>query len=429
MSKVKSNSAKNPPLVKRALSAHAVFGIAISAILYIICLSGTIIVFKDEIKVLEQRGEPTVEQISASAVQDMAVTGLALDPQSEHMILYLPTDTIARARVQTAMKQHYVDAQGQLSVPYQHKWSDFLFFLHYYLHLPYSFGMIVVSIFGVFLFGMSISGILAHPRIFKDAFAFRRSKSEQIKQTDLHNRLSVWTAPFHVSNSLTGAIIGFAGLWGLTLGNLKHAGDTEAVFEPIYGAEIAADETKAPIANVEKALEYMQVHYPDIPPNLIIIHEPGTVGQFMQVYAQHKQRLIYAEKYNFDGAGDFIGTVGSSDGHMGQQLYDSIYKVHFGSFGGWPVKLAFVVFGLCLLNIITAGMNIYFIKRRAKGRASPRLEGAWKGVVWGVPTMLILTFISAMIWPASAVSLAKVFWGGIVCSIIGLAIYRGRTIV
>lgn len=424
MSDTPSHTVTRKTFVKRAISAHSVFGIAISAVLYIICLSGMVIVFKDEIKTLEQRGEPSVTQISAGAVQKMAINGLVADPKSGHMILYLPTKAIPRARVQTAAQQHYADADGALSVPYQHKWSDFLFYLHYYLHLPYSFGMIVVSIFGVFLFGMSISGFLAHPNIFKDAFAFRRSKSEQIKQTDLHNRLSVWTAPFHISNSLTGAIIGFAALWGLTLGNLKHEGDTEAVFEPIYGSEIAANAEAAPIANIKKALNYMQTQYPDIPPNLIIVHEPGTLGQFVQVYGQHSRRLIYAEKYNFDGDGKFLGTVGSLDGHMGQQVYDSIYKVHFGSFGGWPVKIAFVIFGLCLLYIITAGMKIYFIKRRSKGHTVAKLEGAWKGIVFGAPAMLILTFIGAIIWPTSSVSLAMVFWVGIAASSVGSAILQ-----
>ncbi|PCI53266.1 MAG: peptidase [Alphaproteobacteria bacterium] len=420
MSVTSSNTSQ--PLAKRALSAHSVFGLAISAVLYIICLSGTVIVFKDEIKTWEQRGEPRVEQMSASAVQAMADNGLAAAPETGHLILYLPTDNILRARVQAGAEQFYVDAQGEVSVASRHKWSDFLFDLHYYLHLPHSFGMLVVAIFGVFLFGMSVSGFLAHPSIFKDAFAFRRSKSEQIKQTDLHNRLSVWTSPFHITNSLTGAIIGLSVLSALALGNLKYEGNMETVFEPIYGTEPTANEAPAPMANVEKALNYMAQHFPDIPPNLIIVHEPGTKGQFVQVYAQHTRRLIYAEKYNFDGKGTFLGATGSADGQWGQQAYDSIYKVHFGSFGGLPVKIAFVIFGICLMYIITAGMNIYFIKRQSKGRAAPKLQRAWKGLVFGAPVMLMLTLVLAMIWPAGSLSLAAVFWFGVGAMSIGFAV-------
>ena len=96
--------------------------------------------------------------------------------------------------------------------------------LHYYLHLPRSFGMQIVAIFGVFLFAMSVSGFLAHPNIFKDAFSFRKKRSARLKMVDLHNRLSVWTAPFHLSNSLTGAMIGLATISAIFVGMLKYDG-------------------------------------------------------------------------------------------------------------------------------------------------------------------------------------------------------------
>ena len=34
--------------------------------------------------------------------------------------------------------------------------------------------------------------------------------------------------------------------------------------------------------------------------------------------------------------------------HLGQQIAASIYNLHFGNFGGLPVKLAYIVFGIAL---------------------------------------------------------------------------------
>ena len=402
-----------PSLVKRSLSAHSVMGVTISAILYIICLSGTVSVFKNEIARFEQKGEPAVTFLSPSAAQQAAENGLNADSKTKHLFLHMPTKEYDRAIVETDNKETYIDPKGALADGIAHPWSEFLIDLHYYLNLPMSFGMIVVAIFGVFLFAMSISGLLAHPKIFKDAFTFRRSKSPQLMYADLHNRLSVWTAPFHLTNSLTGAMIGLFSLSVVALSPLKYDGNNEAVYAPVFGSEPVVDEAKAPLANIATALAYMAKNHPDKEPMYVIVHDPATKGQYVQIMAEHSRRLIYAEKYNFNGDGEFLSTVGSADGTVGQQVADSVYKIHFGQFGGIAIKLAFSVFGICLLFIINAGMRIYLLKRRNKGRAMSDVEGAWAAVVWGAPALFIITFLMASFVPASHSILLPTFWLGL----------------
>ena len=214
-------------------------------------------------------------------------------------------------------------------------------------------------------------------------------------------------------------MIGLAVFSIAALAPLKYDGDREAVYSPVYGAEPIVDAAVAPLARIDLALEYMAEQHPDKPVVYVILHDPQTAGQYLQIMAAHPRRLIYAEKYNFNGQGDFLDTTGSADGTIGQQVADSVYKVHFGQFGGMPVKIAFGFFGICLMFIISAGMNIYFLKRRNKGRAADGLQGAWKGVIWGAPILLIGTFVAVGFYPALAGYLAVIFWIGLVIS--GLA--------
>lgn len=414
-----SNAAE--PLAKKSLAAHSAVGLVISAVLYIIVLSGTVSVLKSDIYLIEQSGEPVVEHLGPAAAQKAAEKAMELDPESLHLYIHMPVDGNPRAIVETDNKEVYYTEDGEMSVPTHVPWSDFLIDLHYYLNLPTSFGMKIVAIFGVFLFCMSITGLFAHPNIFKDAFAFRRSRSKQLLQVDLHNRLSVWTAPFHISNSLTGAMIGLAAFSALAVGELKYDGDYEAVFEPVFGSEPPADHTKAPVANIAAALTYMAENHPEKPPVYVILHDPASAGQYLQIMAEHPDRLIYAEKYNFTMNGEFIDTVGSADGTLGQQVADSVYKVHFGNFGGMPVKLAFVIFGTCLLVIITAGMNIYFLKQKTKGRDLSGFERAWRVIQWGAPALLLATFLLALL-PVE-LPFAAVFWGGLGVMIL-LSVFR-----
>src|SRR3546814_13053298 len=69
-------------------------------------------------------------------------------------------------------------------------------------------GIFLVGLIGVALLSSLVSGILAHPRIFRDAFHLRLGGSKRLQEADLHNRLGAWALPFHIFISLTGAFLG-----------------------------------------------------------------------------------------------------------------------------------------------------------------------------------------------------------------------------
>ena len=97
-------------------------------------------------------------------------------------------------------------------MPERIAWNDFLVHLHYTLNLPSLVGITIVGAFGVMMLALSLSGVLAHPRIFRDAFRLRARNNAGVGLADWHNRLSVWTLPFGIAIALTGALIGLATL-------------------------------------------------------------------------------------------------------------------------------------------------------------------------------------------------------------------------
>ena len=306
---------------------------------------------------------------------------------------------------------HTVNAAGELTGEYETPWNEFLIHLHYYLNLPTSFGMIVVAIFGVMLVAMAVSGFLAHPRIFRDAFRLRRRGQPRLVQADLHNRLSVWTAPFTIIVAATGAIIGLFSIVAIVLAQTSFDGDRTALSQAIFGAEHPVDETPADLADVGGALASMDTAAAEANPFLVIVHDPLTAGQHTAIYGEHHDRLIYGETYEFNAAGAFTGTGGYSDGEAGQQIAMSTYYLHFGDFGGLPVKIAYFVFGIALCTIIAAGMNIYFLKRAEAGRAMPGLASAWSALVWGTPALLALTLLASL-FGVQGSWLVALYWAG-----------------
>lgn len=401
-----------PTTVKRALSAHAAIGLLASALLYLVCLTGTLAVFYAELQRLEQPDAPEMVGIAPDAVQRGVESVLASEagkPLTSHLFVHLPVEDLPRATITTDTQAFHLHSDGAMAMPETIAWSDFLVQLHYMLNLPVLVGITIVGGLGVMMLALALTGVLAHPRIFRDAFRLRARSAGGTALADWHNRLSVWTLPFSVAIALTGAIIGMATVTAYGLAAANYDGDVEAVYGPVFGAEGEPDKRPGPIPNVAAALRHMAAEYPDVEVTYVTLHDPVTMGQHVQIVGSHQRRLIFGEYYDFDAAGNFEGTTGLADGEIGQQAAASTYGLHFGNYGGLPVKLAYGVFGLALTVICATGTYIWLGKRRRRGVSEPRLPAAWNGVVWAVPIALAATVLARLLIGNDA-PLVPIFW-------------------
>ncbi|WP_338425283.1 PepSY-associated TM helix domain-containing protein [Sphingopyxis kveilinensis] len=413
--------------VQRALSGHAAIGLLASALLYLICLTGTVVVFYQEWQRIEQPGAPEMAAIAPDAVQRAVAAVLATEkdkPGTTHLYVHMPVEGLPRTTITTDHQAFHIEPDGRIWGREEVAWADFLLGAHYALNIPGLVGMTIVGIFGVMIVALALSGVVAHPRIFRDAFRLRARDNHGVGLADWHNRLSVWTLPFSLAIALTGAMIGLGvvGAYGLAAAFYKN--DVEAAYAPIFGEEAAPDAAPAPLANVAAPLAWLAKNRPDVRPTYIILHDPQTRGQHIQLIAEHPRRLIYGETYEFGADGSYHGKVGLSDGHMGQQLAASTYNLHFGNYGGLPVKLAYIIFGLALTIVVATGTSIWLGKRQRRGLHEPRLRAGWDGVIWGVPLALTLTFL-ARILVGNGAPLIAIFWT-LTIAIPLLAIMRPR---
>ena len=417
--------------VKRALSAHAAIGLLAGALLYIVCLSGTLLVFYEEWQRFEQATPPQMTEIDPDAVQRGMAAILATErgkTPTTHFYVDLPVAELPTTRVITDTQQMHVDAQGRLVGPEEIAWANFLYGLHYTLNIPVAQGVVgitLVGILGMLMIALALSGVIAHPKIFRDAFRLRTRHGGGVALSDWHNRLSVWTLPFSLAIALTGAVIGLGTVASYALSERFYGGDTEAFYATIFGEEGKPDPTPAPLPDVASALRYMAANHPEVRLTYVTVHEPGTVGQVVQIVAEHPRRLIFGEYYMFDSAGRFQGTAGLADGELGQQAAASNYDLHFGNYGGLPVKIAYALLGLALTAVCATGSYIWLGKRRRRGLDEPRLRAAWDAVVWGSPIALALTLIVRLAFGNTA-PFAAIFWLALVAGVLAAVVAAGR---
>ncbi|MET0238747.1 MAG: PepSY-associated TM helix domain-containing protein [Sphingobium sp.] len=415
--------------VRQALSAHGAIGLLAGALLYLVCMTGTVVVLYQEWQRVEQPGAPEMAAIAPDAVQRGMAAVLASEkgkPPTTHLYVHLPVAGLPRTTVTTDTQAVHLRPDGGIAMPEENSWSEFLLALHYTLHLPSTIGMTIVGALGAMIVALAISGVVAHPRIFRDAFRLRARDTGGVGLADWHNRLGVWTLPFALAISLTGAMIGMAAVSGYGLAATFYKGDLGAAYAPIFGGEGKPDKAPAPMPDVAAALRHMERHFPDVEPAYVIVHDPQTAGQHVQVSGLHARRLIYGENYDFDARGRYQGKTGLSDGALGQQAAASVYNLHFGNYGGLPVKIAYMVFGLALSAMTATGISIWIAKRKRRGLGHASLTRAWDAIVWGGPLALVLSFLARQ-WLGNGAPLVAVFWAGLLALlVIGLIWQNAR---
>ena len=393
-------------VVKSSLSSHSWLGLLLGGLMYVICLSGTIVIFYEEIERWEQ---PVAdEQLTLSAQQledsfnDYVASGAEI---TEHMYLVFPNEALPRYKVSGDFDGRYLDDDGSLGPNARDDLSGLLTGLHLNLHMPVSIGIIVVSVIGALLCALIITGFLAHPSIVKDAFKLRSGSSGRLGQVDLHNRLSVWGAPFHLMIALTGA---YYGLVAVLVGMFALADGVspEVVNEEVFPAEPAL-ENQIGDYKVARALEQVRELDPDGRLLYMIVHDANSENRFMEFYVRQPGLLAWSENYRFDINGNYQDTAGYTQGPAARQILYSVYLIHFGHFGGFITKLFYVILGLSLTVVSATGINIWLEKRKYRDA----LNLIWPGVVWGMPLAVVVASFTQVIF---LVPSAAVFWGGMI---------------
>jgi uncharacterized iron-regulated membrane protein len=402
--------------VSAMLAGHSALGLAFSAAIYLICLTGSVIVFVQELQRWEQPATPRVVTVAPDAIdrgiailrengpRDAArsVSVTLPSPDNPHLLLS------ARGREGAGSGTWFADASGHPVMKVRHDVSDFLVRLHVDLHLPFGIGTVIVGLAGMALLALVISGILAHPRIVKDAFRLRSGGSARVSQADLHNRIGTWGLPFHFIIAFTAA---FLGIFVIVFGSVAattYKGDMFKAFADFAGPS-ARPAAHAPrtyrVPSVASFIAAATAAAPRFALQSIDIQQPGAKEQLIGIGLRDPRSLFLDERIVYDSKGRQVFASDVTSRSFSQQMIFAIQPLHFGWFGGIFVKLAYGLLGLSMCSITASGFRIWLSRRRDKGRPAPVMEQLWTATVWGQPLALALAAIPSLATDAKAAPL------------------------
>ena len=427
MTKTKQRASfPSPDLVRAVLKGHSGLGLAFAALLYLVCLTGAIAVFANEFYRWENPGAERMESISGDAVQAAYREAVArTEGAVEHVLILMPSEDrpwpTLRVDAEDGTRTTWIaDSAGRITGELRESWTHFLTRLHINLHLPQSWGIFIVGLSGVALLSSLISGLLAHPRIFRDAFHLRLGGSRRLQEADLHNRLGVWALPFHLTVSLTGALLGLSTVIIGAIGLAVFQGDTAkvyAIFTPPHPAE---DTRPAPPIDLRPLFADLGERAPGGRISYLIVEHPAEQGAAAMFEVESgTSRIANSDVYAFDRAGTLYYEQRAAQNNVGQQILGSLGPLHFGWFGGGVVKIAYALLGLGLTYLAAGGVNIWLARRRDKGRPAPGWERVWAATVWGQPVALACAAIASVL--SVSANLPIWTWAGISLAALGAA--------
>lgn len=430
-------------------NTHTVSGIIICAVLYVMFFAGSFSFFKDEITAWQNndsyvsRGAPEldIKHLLDSLSGHHVLTGRDFDftLQRHYSGVYVAMsashDTIIKK--QTAEKKLQAEAkkkdtQGkrrnrgrggdddsafftydlrnlkETDYASSYTMGEFLYRLHFLAQLnqvfPFRigvpFGYLLAGVVSfIFLFAL-ITGLLLHwNKIASNFFTFRPWGKWKSIWTDLHTVLGVIGFPFQLVFALTGIILIFNSFLIIPYTSIFYKGDSESLFKDLeFGIKARYEysyQTLNTPFDINDLVQQTQNkwknsdistlsirNYGDENMHVIIQAKPHTdvqmngLGELTYRVRDHK---IIAERAP-DASPSYVST-----------LKGSIYHLHFGDFGGRPVRVMYFVLGLLGCVVINSGVMIWLVARDKKSvPQAKRKFNFWTANVYIASSMSML---------------------------------------
>lgn len=412
---------------------HGWTGLLLGHILFIMCLTGTLTVFKPEIS-RWMRSE-TSAAASPTAAIITATNWLQRNTgKTTGWYLTAPDDrsTMVEGSYDNdgAFLTRAFDPLTGAPVVRETLGGEFFYRLHFELELPYPWGRLLASLAAMLMLVGLVTGIIAHKRIFKDIFTFRPAKGQR-SWLDGHNALGVLAMPFHIMITFTG-LITLASLnmpWGITAG---YGQNVEALFADLAPGAVDREATgeKSPLAPIAPMLTQAQQQFGGTPIGRVYIFNPGDRNAVVTIYPTDRNAIGYMPgEVSFDGStGQLL--KGWTEHRLGLRSYQTIYGLHMARFAPSVTRWLYFLGGAMLTMAIATGMQLWVVKRRERAPLSVGnrlLERLNIGVIAGVPIGAAAYLIANRLIPVGlidrpALEVSVALWSAGAAVVIGMVL-------
>ncbi|OZI61826.1 hypothetical protein CAL28_21515 [Bordetella genomosp. 11] len=382
---------------------HSWIGLKLCILLSFIFCTGTLAVIATEIdwviepamRVTPQEGQASWGEMVAAAQQahpDLRLRSLSA-PHAERFaaqaLMRKPDGELLRVWVDPYTGQ----VTGESTWWSAQRW---LRDTHRRLMLPISYGLPLVAALSVPLLLTLVSSLFIYKRWWRGFFVWPRKGKPRLTWGDVHRLIGVWSLGFM-------AVIGATGMWYL-IESLGGKAPLPPAIAQIKGQAIHATPTAGDIDRAVSAAR-------DVWPALQVTNVPLAPNGKTLLVEGLAEGWLLRERANAVavdmGTGEVLGRNAGTEMSAHQRIAEMADPLHFGTFGGWPVRWLWFVFGLMLTSLSLTGAYLYGIRATEAARAALKRAGAaarqssfwtatWRGIGmwrWACGGLLLVWFI------------------------------------
>lgn len=396
---------------------HTISGIIICALLYVIFFAGSFSFFKDDIAAWQKNKsyvahggklQRNFNHILDSLAQHRKLKGrdfdfsIARHGTSAYVTMTASQDSIIKNEFEkkkpvkkekekgrgrrgrggdddSAFFNYDFSQQKESDYSSDYHMGEFLYRLHFLaqlnvvpIRLGVPFGYLLAGVVSfIFLFAL-ITGLMLHwNKIVSNFFTFRPWSKWKTVWTDSHTALGVIGFPFQLLFAVTGVVLIANSFLLAPYAKYLYKGDSEKLYQQLeYSDSTKFDYTYTPlshsfdlnglVAKVEKKWAGSKIsmvsikNYQDSNMHIIVMAKPDAdqrfAGSGKLIYRVHDQKTLY----------EVSPTTHSSYIDKVKAL---VYHLHFGDFGGRPLRVMYFVLGIMGCVVIISGILIWLVAR------------------------------------------------------------------
>lgn len=319
--------------------------------------------------------------------------------------------------------------------------AEFIDVLHQQVGLPLD-HEIAMPIMGAItlLYAIAlVSGtIVLIPSLVKDMYLIRMGRNAKRMWLDVHNALGLFSLPFHIVMALTAVVFAFHDQFYDAQEHVFVGGARSAVERP---AAPPSPADRGGVLPPDRLLEILAPQAPGFTPKTLS-YSTGRDGEMgLRVQGVDPVRGMRGATFGIAGVDPYSGQIIGRDYMPGQQsgwfaTLTSFFALHFGNFGGAPVRWGYFALGLAGAFLFYSG-NLLWVESRRKrerkasassqSRSAQILGSLTTGVSLGCVSGISLTIAAAKYLPSGAnlSGLHSYIYYGVFVAAIGWAFMRG----
>lgn len=385
--------------LKALTNAHAWVGLIISTILFIIFFAGSLSLFREDIISWERDPYFTVSDDVENFSFDAIISQVTQDYNVHthgYFIVQRPTAEQPSSNIyfeeEIVPQGNLVDEQdNQLESPVEDHidkhlvispdgkilgdgnafdWGNFLYHLHYNLHIP-EVGLYFVGVVTLFFFVALLSGVVIHWRKIISKFFQYRKDGHKDKLLDAHNLIGVMGLPFHIMYAFSGLVFNLLIVYQISYAVVLYGGDQAKLFKAAGVVDVHIEETNiaVPVQYIDKLYLTAKESLGEVDITRVSIDHFGDESASVTFRGDDKTQFSTRKEvtYHIASGRELYLTKNNYDNDIRGGLA-VIASLHFGDFAGYSLRILFFILGIGTCYIILTG-NLMWLQKRANLRS------------------------------------------------------------